>query len=53
MNVASETVRMLDKVGLVPGLSIAFKLAMLMWQIVQVYHVMSCGWLTADFIRAG
>ena len=42
MNVASDIANMVDNVGLVPGLSIAVKLAMQIWQTVQVRHVGSC-----------
>ena len=43
MNVTSDIANMVDKVGLVPGLSIAVKLAMQIWQTVQVCRVRSCG----------
>ena len=42
MNVTSDIANMVDKVGLVPGLSIAVKLVMQIWQTVQVCHVRNC-----------
>ena len=50
MNVSTDILRLSDAASLVPGLSIAFRLAMLIIQTVQVCHIESFGPLTPNFV---
>ena len=50
MNVSTDILRLSDAASLVPGLSVAFRLAMLIIQTAQVCHLDSFGSLTPNLI---